>query len=264
MCLIALAHRVHPGFSLVVAANRDEFYARPTASAAFWEDQPDILAGRDLECMGTWLGVTRSGRFAAVTNYRDPADVRTGGESWSRGTLVSRFLGGSMPAGQFFDDVSAHGDAYKGFNLLASDGTDLYSYSNRAGAPRRLEPGIYGLSNHLLDTPWAKVRIARDRLRAALEPGPAPEPLFRLLADTDTSSDSELPQTGVGHERERMLSAARIVSESYGTRCSTVVLQGSDGRVQFAERTYGPGGEELNTVRYEFGAATGAVTAAPG
>lgn len=254
MCLIALAHRLHPGFPLVVAANRDEFYARPTAAAAFWEDQPDILAGRDLECMGTWLGVTRGGRFAAVTNYRDPADARTGVES--RGTLVSRFLGGSMSAGQFFSDVAAHGDAYRGFNLLASDGTDLYSYSNRAGAPRRLEPGIYGLSNHLLDTPWSKVRIARDRLRAALEPAPALEPLFSLLADTNTSSDSELPQTGVGHERERLLSAARIVSESYGTRCSTVVLQVSDGRVQFAERTYGPEGVELSTVRYEFGAAT--------
>jgi uncharacterized protein with NRDE domain len=250
MCLIALAHRVHPGFPLVVAANRDEFYGRPTAVAAFWEDQPDILAGRDLEGMGTWLGVTRSGRFAAVTNFRDPGDLRTSAES--RGTLVSRFLCGTMTAEQYFDDVAARGGAYRGFNLLASDGTELYCYSNRDGAPRRLEPGIYGLSNHLLDTPWPKVRLARDRLRESLRPAPAPEPLFTLLADTDLSPDSELPQTGVGSERERMLSAARIVSESYGTRCSTVVLQGSDGRVQFAERTYGPEGAELDTVRYEF------------
>lgn len=250
MCLIALAHRVHPAFPLVVAANRDEFYGRPTAAAAFWEDQPDILAGRDLECMGTWLGVTRSGRFAAVTNFRDPADLRTSAES--RGTLVSRFLGGTMTAEQFFGEVSARGDAYRGFNLLASDGTALYCYSNRDGAPRRLDPGIYGLSNHLLDTPWPKVRLARDRLREALRPAPVLEPLFTLLADTDISPGKELPQTGVGTERERMLSAARIVSGSYGTRCSTVVLQGSDGRVQFAERTYGPEGAELDTVRYEF------------
>ena len=251
MCLIALAHRVHPAFPLVVAANRDEFHGRPTDPAAFWEDQPDILAGRDLECMGTWLGVTRTGRFAAVTNYRDPADVRTSAES--RGTLVSRFLGGTMTAAAFFSEVAAHGEDYRGFNLLAGDGTELYCYSNRDGAPRRLEPGIYGLSNHLLDTPWPKVRVARDRLEAALHPAPAPEPLFTLLADTGISPDTELPQTGVGTERERMLSAARIVSASYGTRCSTVVLQGSDGRVQFAERTYGPEGEELATVRYEFG-----------
>jgi uncharacterized protein with NRDE domain len=250
MCLIALAHRVHPEFPLVVAANRDEFYARPTAAAAFWDDQPDILAGRDLECMGTWLGVTRTGRFAAVTNFRDPADPGAGAES--RGTLVSRFLAGSMTAEQFFADVAARGDEYRGFNLLASDGTALYCYSNRDGSPRRLDPGIYGLSNHLLDTPWPKVRLARDRLREALRPAPAPEPLFTLLADTDISPDSDLPQTGVGTERERMLSAARIVSGSYGTRCSSVVLQGSDGRVQFAERTYGPEGAELETVRYEF------------
>jgi uncharacterized protein with NRDE domain len=250
MCLIALAHRVHPDFPLVVAANRDEFYARPTAPAAFWEDQPAILAGRDLECMGTWLGVTRAGRFAAVTNYRDPADARSGAES--RGTLVSRFLGGTMSAEKFFADIAAQGDAYRGFNLLASDGNELYCYSNRDGAPRRLDPGLYGLSNHLLDTPWPKVRRVRERLREALNPAPAPEPLFSLLADTDFPADAELPQTGVGPERERMLSAARIVSESYGTRCSTVVLQGAGGRVQFAERTYGPEGAELDTVRYEF------------
>ena len=250
MCLIAFAHRVHPEFPLVVAANRDEFYSRPTAPAAFWKDRPEILAGRDLECMGTWLGVTRSGRFAAVTNYRDPADVRASAES--RGTLVSRFLDGTMPATKFVDEIVASGGAYRGFNLLASDGTEFYSYSNRAGDPMRLEPGLYGLSNHLLNTPWPKVRVAKERLQAALNPRPAPEPLFTLLADTAVVPDDDLPNTGVSPERERTLSAARIVSHLYGTRCSTVVLRGADGRIQFAERSYGPEGTEFDTARYEF------------
>ena len=250
MCLIALAHRVHPDYPLVVAANRDELYARPTAQASFWQDRPTILAGRDLECMGTWLGVTTRGRFAAVTNFRDSADARASAES--RGTLVSRFLETDVPAAQFVEQVARDADAYRGFNFLASDGTELYSYSNRSGRPQRLEPGIYGLSNHLLDTPWPKVRLARERLTAALKPAPATEPLFALLADTDFASPTELPDTGVGQERERMLSAARIVSEAYGTRCSTVLIQGADRTMSFAERTFGPQGAEQETVRYEF------------
>ncbi len=250
MCLIAFAYRVHTAFPLVVAANRDEFYARPTAPASFWDDQPTILAGRDLECMGTWLGVTRGGRFAAVTNYRDPHDVRTSAES--RGTLVSRFLAGDLPAARFLDQVVPNAGAYRGFNMLASDGENLFCYSNRSGEPRALEPGIYGLSNHLLDTPWPKVRLARERLGAALAPAPATESLFALLADTSIAPENELPQTGVGREREKMLSAARIVSHAYGTRSSTVILQGADGDMRFAERTYGAEGAELDTVRYEF------------
>jgi uncharacterized protein with NRDE domain len=250
VCLIALAHRVHPEFPLVVAANRDEFYARPTAQAAFWDDRPAILAGRDLECMGTWLGVTTTGRFAAVTNFRDPADTRTSAES--RGTLVSRFLESAEPAASYIAEVTRNAEAYRGFNLLACDGKDLYSYSNREGSPQRLGPGIYGLSNHLLDTPWPKVRLARERLAEALDPAPSTEPLFALLSHTDFPDDEDLPQTGVGRERERMLSAARIVSETYGTRCSTVFLQRADRTGSFAERTFGPQGAEQETVRYEF------------
>ena len=250
MCLIALAFRVHPEFPLVVAANRDEFYARPTQQASFWADEPAILAGRDLECMGTWLGVTRTGRFAAVTNYRDPADLRTSAES--RGTLVSRFLASDQSAAQFLAGVAANAQAYRGFNLLACDGTTLFCYSNRAGDPRRLEPGVYGLSNHLLDTPWPKVTTARERLREALAPAPSAEPLFTLLADPGVAPENELPDTGVGLARERMLSAARIVSDTYGTRCSTVVMQGADRTMRFAERTYGPEGAELETARFEF------------
>jgi len=250
MCLIVFAYRAHPDFPLVVAANRDEFYQRPTAQAAFWEDRPEILAGRDLECMGTWMGVTRGGRFAAVTNYRDPALGANGGES--RGTLVSRFLEQDVAASDFIAGVAARSGEYRGFNLLASDGDAMFYYSNRSGSPVKLEPGLYGLSNHLLDTPWPKVRQARKRFERSLRPAPAPDPLFSLLADTSIASDTELPQTGVGAERERMLSPARIVSETYGTRCSTVLIESADRTLRYAERTYGLKGVELDTVRYEF------------
>jgi uncharacterized protein with NRDE domain len=250
VCLIAVAYRVHPDYPLVVAANRDEFYTRPTAPAAFWDDEPSILAGRDLECMGTWLGVTRGGRFAAVTNFRDPSDQRASAES--RGTLVSRFLAGKGAAGEFMDEVEARADAYRGFNLIAYDSDGLYYYSNRGAEPISLAPGIYGLSNHLLDTPWPKVTRLRDRLSAALEPAPSVEPLLAMMADTTMAPDGELPHTGVGPERERMLSAARIVSASYGTRCSTVVMQSRQGAIRFAERTYGPEGAELDSATYEF------------
>ncbi len=251
MCLIAVAYRVHPDFPLVVAANRDEFYARPTAQAAFWEDEPSILAGRDLECMGTWLGVTRTGRFAAVTNFRDPSDLRDSAES--RGTLVSRFLAQDGPAEGFLDGIEASAGAYRGFNLLAYDSQGLFYYSNRGAERRKLEPGIYGLSNHTLDTPWPKVRLARERLGAALASEPATETLFAMMADTSMASDEELPRTGVGSEREKMLSAARIVSSTYGTRCSTVLTCAKSGTIRFAERTYGPEGAELDTASYEFG-----------
>lgn len=255
MCLIVLAHRVHPDFPLVVAANRDEFYERPTEVASFWADHPFILAGRDLEGMGTWLGMTRTGRFAAVTNFRDPGSTRTGAES--RGALVSRFLAEDIPATRFVEETAARAGAYRGFNLLVSDGVDLFSYSShnylsQSGRPVRLEPGIYGLSNHLLDTPWPKVRVARNRLLAALDPAPALEPLFSLLADDSVAPDLEPSAAGVAPEHEKMLSAARIVSDTYGTRCSTVILQGADREVRFAERTYGPGGAELDTVSYGF------------
>ena len=250
MCLIAIAYRVHPGYPLVVAANRDEFYARPTTQAAFWDDEPSILAGRDLEGMGTWLGVTRSGRFAAVTNFRDPADLRTGGES--RGTLVSGFLAHAGTADAYLDGVEARANDYRGFNLLAFDAQDLFYYSNRGAPRKKLEPGIYGLSNHLLDTPWPKVRLACERLGAALLPEPSTEPLFALMADTAMAAEGELPETGVGRERERMLSAARIVSATYGTRCSSVLMHSADGATRFAERTYGPDGIEEDTARYEF------------
>ncbi len=251
MCLILIAWQAHADYPLVVAANRDEYYRRPSATARFWEDHPHILAGRDLEGFGTWMGVTRDSRFAAVTNFRDPDDPRGNGAR-SRGELVSGFLEGSDSAPDYMAGVARERDAYRGFNLLAGDGRELWYYSNCGDLPRRLAPGVYGLSNHLLDTDWPKVRTGRSGLRTVLHPAPATDSLFALLASAEPALDHELPETGVGLDRERMLSSARIVSDSYGTRCSTVLLGHRDGVMQYAERTWGPLGADGGIVRHTF------------
>lgn len=219
MCLIVLAWRARPDFPLIVAANRDEFHARPAAPAAFWEDQPQILAGRDLEARGTWMGVSRSGRFAAVTNYRGAREPRA---IESRGALVSRFLSNGREAEGYVQGLKK--DLYSGFNLLACDGEELWWVSNRDSEPRRLAPGIYGLGNLLLDSP--EVEPTKSDFAAAIGPAPAIEPLFGVLAK------------------------ARIVNPEYGTRCSTVLLKG--GRIRYAERGFDAGGAEQETRDYFF------------
>lgn len=253
MCLILVAWRAHPHYPLVVAANRDEFHERPANGAAFWEDRPVILAGRDLECMGTWLGVTRTGKFATVSNFRE--GVARDPAARSRGLLVSEFLANDAPAAGFVTALAANGSQYGGFNFLAGDADELWWVSNRGTQARRLAPGLYGVSNHLLDTPWAKVVRGKRALAEALQPAPAIDALLELLADTTVAPDADLPKTGVGLERERMLSPLRVVSPAYGTRCSSAVIFGSGRRVQFAERSYGAQGEERDTLRYEFALA---------
>jgi uncharacterized protein with NRDE domain len=249
VCLILLAWHAHPEYPLVVAANRDEMHARPSAPAGFWEDRPDILGGRDLEQMGTWLGISRAGKFAAVTNFRDPEGVAGG--TVSRGLLSSRYLGNGESAAAFAGALERNGGEYRAFNFLAGDSDELWWVSNRAGGAQRLEPGVHGLSNHLLDTPWPKVARGKERLALALERSPAVDSLMALLADTSIAPDAELPDTGVGLERERALSAARIVSPVYGTRCSTVLLLDRSGRVRFAERPFDVEGNEGTTVQFE-------------
>jgi uncharacterized protein with NRDE domain len=237
MCLILLGWQAHPRWRLVVAANRDEFHARPTAPAAWWPEHPQLLAGRDLEQGGTWMGVTRGGRFAAVTNFRDPAGVRPGAPS--RGRLVSDFLLGEMPSLAYLAGLMPLAPAYNGFNLLVMDGTTLAWTSNRAPMARTLPPGVYGLSNHLLDTPWPKVAHGKAELREALAAPEAEleERLFATLARRDPAPDAELPHTGVGTELERALSSAFIITPEYGTRCSTVLLLAQDGSGLLVERT---------------------------
>ena len=253
MCLILLAWHAHPRFPLVLAANRDEFYARPSAQATFWREQPEVLGGRDLESMGTWLGVTRSGRFAAVTNVREaPAAVAS--DAPSRGKLTTGFLFGATPPADYAAAAYGAGTAYRGFNLLVADRHELWWTSNRADGTRRLEAGVYGLSNELLDTPWPKVVVGKQRLARALETGATVgvDGLLGLLADSEQPGDAELPDTGVGLERERQLSAAHVVSADYGTRCSSVLIVDADGRAQFAERSFEPHGAPGETLTYEF------------
>lgn len=247
MCLIALAWQAHPDYPLIVMANRDEFYRRPTTPARFWPEAPHMLAGRDLAAGGTWLGVTRQGRFAALTNYRDPAAPV--GER-SRGLLVSHFLQGQGSAWAYAQAVAAEGEYYGGFNLLLGTREELVVVSNRGMAPTRLQSGVHGLSNHLLDTPWPKVEKAKAGLASALAQ-PAPESLLALLADDRQAEDAALPDTGVGLAMERMLSPLFIRSPQYGTRAATVLLLGHE-RVQFTEQTFdGNGVGERSTFVFD-------------
>jgi len=250
MCLILLAQGAHPDYPLVVAANRDEYYERPTAKAAFWQDHPHILAGRDLECMGTWLGITRAGRFAALTNFRDPRERKT--DAPSRGQLVSNFLVSEQEPREYLEEVAKLAPRYNGFNLLAGDINGVFYFSSRAGSVQKLSPGVHGLSNHLLDTPWPKVARGKQRLEAALADAPSAEALLDLLRDREPAAEGELPDTGIGAELERVLSPALIVSPQYGTRASTAVLFGRDGGVSFSERTILRGGDIGATVSLHF------------
>lgn len=233
MCLIALAWKAHPDFPLVVAANRDEWRRRPAAPAGWWNDRPDLLAGRDLEAGGTWLGITRSGRFCAVTNFRDPSEKRT--TARSRGGLVVDFLAGSDSPAAYCASLARRLADYNGFNLVAGDGDALFYFGSREAKARAVEPGVHALSNHLLDEPWPKVRRAREAMRRALPGGD--EPLFAMLSDTTPGSDDELPDTGVGLAWERRLSPALITGKDYGTRASTVLRIAAGGQVRFEERT---------------------------
>ncbi len=251
MCLVLIARDSHPDYSLIVAANRDEFYDRPTAPAQFWTDAPSVLAGRDLEAGGTWLGVDRQGRLAAVTNYRQGS--RESGAGRSRGRLVSDFLTGDTGAREHMERVRRDAGLYNGFNLIASDTSGLFYFSNREGQIRTLAPGVYGLSNHLLDTPWPKVVSTKSAFGALLT-GAAAElttDLFALLSDRNRPTDHLLPSTGVEPEWERLLSSAFVASDDYGTRSSTVVLVGRDGGITFVERSFGSGGASGAEARFD-------------
>jgi uncharacterized protein with NRDE domain len=236
MCLIALAYKIHPRYPLIVAANRDEFLERPTEPAHFWKDAPDILAGRDERAGGTWMGITRKGRFAAITNYRDLRMKTTTGPS--RGLLVREALEHGIDPGTT--------KTYAGFNLIYGTVDGLRYHNNIEGTDEALQPGIHGLSNHFLDTPWPKVVKAKQELEHALSlpDTDLPEALFRLLADDATAPEQALPDTGLPLEMERAASSIFIRSAGYGTRCSTVVLMDAEGKVQFEERTW-PHGKKV-------------------
>lgn len=255
MCLILFAWDVHPAYRLVVAANRDEYYARPTAPAAFWPEAPGLLAGRDLAGGGSWFGITRQSRFAALTNYRDQASHRP--EAPSRGALVTGFLLGDQPPAAWLTAVARQGAAYNGFGLLCGDLRELWYQSNRGGPPAAVSPGIHGLSNHVLDTPWPKVVRGTAALGQVLQaPAVDPEALFALLADRTSAPDGQLPGTGVSLAWERLLSPLFIDAEGYGTRSSTVLLVGRDGEVFFAERSFAAGAVPGATATFRFRAGS--------
>lgn len=242
MCLIVVGWRVHPDYLLVVAANRDEFYARPTAPLARWSDAPEVIGGLDREAGGTWLGISKSGRFAAVTNVREPGMAKG---TRSRGALTRGFLTARLSAEEYAAGID--GDQYSGFNLLLGDGDTLVYCSNRDGQPRPLAPGVYGLSNHLLDSPWPKLVAARERFAQAIPRLPDESAFFDLLADQTIIADENLPSTGVPIEWERLLSAIFVKSESYGTRASTLVWQDADGNITVHENNFGPHGRPLQS-----------------
>lgn len=250
MCLIVLAWQVHPDYPLVVAANRDEFLARPAAAAHWWPDYPEVLAGRDLEGGGTWMGLSRNGRFAALTNYRDPSQRRPGAPS--RGLLVRDCLRATEDARTTLDGIAPHAAHYPGFNLLLGDGRQLGVFESTTGRTRMLPPGLYGLSNHLLDTPWPKVARARERLAAALGGEPDEAALLALLRDDTPAPDELLPSTGVDADWERWLSPAFIRAPGYGTRCSSLITLRRDGQLRLREWTWDEAGELAGEASHGF------------
>jgi uncharacterized protein with NRDE domain len=261
MCLISLAWKVRADLPLVVAANRDEWRDRPAQAAHWWPDHPELFAGRDLQAGGTWMGVTRNGRFAAVTNFRDPSDRRT--TARSRGGLVTEYLLGDRDPGTYLADLMRRSGEYNAFNLILGDGETLWYYGSREGLARPIPPGVHGLSNHLLDEPWPKVVRARLAMEAALkERDPAPS-LFEALSDPQGAPDASLPSTGVGLAWERRLASPLITGNDYGTRASTVVTVSSSGEIRFHEKTRAADGCDTQAVDHFFAAATSFASSSP-
>lgn len=244
MCLIFLSVNHHPAYKLIVAANRDEFYHRNTAPVHFWEDHPHILGGRDLEASGTWMAMSKKGKISMVTNYRDPHNIDPAAPS--RGQLVSDYLlNGDQPE-EYLQSISSNGKAYNGFNLIVGSSNELFYYSNYMGTVKKIDSGLHGLSNHLLNTPWPKVERGMEKMKQALsEKVVDPLTLFDVLYDEQIASDEKLPDTGIGLERERVLSSMFIKSLNYGTRCSTVVMLSQKNEAYYSERVY-----DLQTFKY--------------
>jgi uncharacterized protein with NRDE domain len=234
----------------VVAANRDELHSRPAQPAHWWRSDPPILAGRDLSAGGTWLGLTRSGRFAALTNFRGSGPRRA--DAPSRGTLVTSILMSTETVAQSLEILRKAGPGYNAFNLMFSDGEQLAVYESVSRAGRILGPGIYGLSNHLLDTPWPKVRRAKSRLSEALSEPDSSDAALALLRDEQPAADEELPRTGISLQWERLLSSAFVRAPDYGTRCSTLVRIDESRRACFDEWTWDASGAQTGVVSLQF------------
>ncbi|MCP4348638.1 MAG: NRDE family protein [Desulfobacterales bacterium] len=251
MCLIFFSYEVNTDYHLILAANRDEFYDRPTSHLDFWEDTPYILAGRDLKNNGTWMGITQTGRFAAITNFREfPVSLSQNiNQPPSRGLLISNFLAGTESPDIYLENIKKTGNSYNGFNLLVGDSSGLFYYSNRIDDVQKIKPGLYGLSNHILDTPWPKVekgkaefKVLAEKLRSCsdMEQEEIIEDIFSMLGDRSYPPEDRLPDTGIGITWEKILSPLCVRSEIYGTRSSSILLVEWDGKTTFLERTFIP------------------------
>ena len=257
MCLILFGKNAHPDYKLILAANRDEFYKRPTKEAHFWEDYPRLLAGKDLEAGGTWMGIKKDGRFAALTNVRDFTKLNN--QPKSRGKIPIDYLTEEKSPDDFAHSLDQHFDDYNGFNVLLYDlrTLDFVHYSNHERIINRISDGIYGLSNASLDTPWPKVRRGKKMFEQVIDQNAESveklhEELLNILSDSQTAEDKELPDTGVPPEMEKQLSAMCIRMDEYGTRSSAVVTVDSEGKVNFTEKRYGLGDDEAGISRFEF------------
>lgn len=242
MCLLTFAYKSHPKYDLILAGNRDEFYKRPTRNAQFWtkENYPDILAGKDLEAGGTWLGVRNDGRWATLTNHRNPSVQKENPPT--RGELVLNYLKLKTSATHYLKTISPAAEKYNGFNLLLWDRQGLYHFSNKTKRVSKLRSGVYGLSNALLDTPWPKVTQAKQKMSKIVESETIhKERIFDLLTDQQQAPDEDLPLTGIPKEAERAVSSIFIKTKNYGSRCSTILLIDKKGNIDFTERTYKPG-----------------------
>lgn len=251
MCLILLSYRMHDRYPLILAANRDEFYERPSAPVSLWNDAPGVIAGRDLKSEGTWLGITKKGHIAAVTNYREPESFRENAPS--RGWLVRDFLCSREEPKAYLEKITVEKDQYNGFSLILGDTSRLYYFSNRASMIE-LSPGFYGLSNRLLDTPWPKVERGKKAFQLLLSKtdNPLSEDIFNILSDRSQPDDDKLPDTGVGLEWERILSSIFITSPVYGTRSSSVIMVDRKNHVMFIEKVFSVHPDPWMAVKYEF------------
>jgi uncharacterized protein with NRDE domain len=245
MCLIFFALKKHRDYKMIIAANRDEFYNRKTAAAGYWKDHPNIIGGRDLEAGGTWLGMTTKGRISMITNFRDPKNINPNAPS--RGKLVSDYLVESTSSENYLNSIVPHAKDYNGFNLVVGSVDELFYLSNYSEGVTAMKDGLFGLSNHLLDTPWPKVARGKEKFQKLLSKDSmlTEANLFDLLFDDTIADDAGLPDTGVGLDRERVLSSMFIKSPGYGTRCSTVILVDHQNNVSFTERVY-----DLSTFQY--------------
>ncbi len=251
MCLIVFALNQHKDYKLIFAANRDEFYNRPSSPAKFWDHYPNLLAGKDLKEGGTWMGITKQGTFAAITNYRDLSSLKLNAPS--RGYIVKNFLVNDYSMESFSEYLINTGSSYNGFNLLYGNVDKLFYFSNYNNVDKKIERGIHGLSNHLLDTPWFKVVKSKNEFEQVIKKNNfTTEDIFKVLSDSTLSPDDQLPDTGLDYEREKIISSIFIKTEEYGTRCSTVVTVDKNNFVNFIEKTFDKASKDFSEVTFSF------------